>query len=133
MSAFTNCCIESAQVFIPLMRFLQWHLVSRNFFIRLRFILVNLFFLSLLVWWCPLPIFQSTCNFPFLKAFWFFDLVVLFFLLFIIMSIVHFSMPNSIPIPWLYILIVCIRVPNFFIFFKQLDVVHIYKVINLFL
>ena len=51
----------------------------------------------------------------FFQVFWFFlDLAVLFlpsffFSLFII-SIAHFSMSNSIPISWLYILNVCIRV-----------------------
>ena len=44
-----------------------------------------LFFLSSpLVWWCLLPIFLSTWNFPFLQAFWFFlNLVVLLLPLFV--------------------------------------------------
>ena len=37
------------------------------------------------------------------------------FLLFIT-SMAHFSMPNSVPISWLYIIIVCIRVSNSFSF-----------------
>ena len=43
-----------------------------------------LFFLSsLLRWWCQLPTFPSTCNFPFLQTFCFFlDLAVQFFCLF---------------------------------------------------
>ena len=36
---------------------------------------------SPLVWWCPLPIFRSICNFPFLQVFLGFpDLVVCFVL-----------------------------------------------------
>ena len=45
---------------------------------------------------------------------------------------VHFSMPNSILISWLYILIVCISLQFFFIFYKQLDVVHVPEVVNLY-
>ena len=100
-----------------------------------------LLFLSFpLDWWCPFPIFPSTCNFPFLRAFWFFlDLVILFLLLFFlnplfIMSIAYCSIPNFIPISWLYIPIVCIKVFSSFSFFcKQLNVIYIYKGINIFL
>ena len=45
---------------------------------------------SLLVWWCPLPIFPSTCNFLYLQVIWRFpDMVVLFLLLFLFS---HFSL-----------------------------------------
>ena len=48
-----------------------------------------------------------------------------------------FSMPNSILISWLYILLVCIRVSSFFVLFfiycKYYHVIHIHKVINNFL
>ena len=52
-----------------------------------------------------------------------------------LMSMGHFSAPDSIPISWQHIFIVCIRVSNSFsIFFcKQLDVVHVHKAVNLFL
>ena len=53
---------EAAQVFIPLMRFLLYTLISRSFLVLQRYV----FFLSFpLVWWCPLPIFPSICKFPF--------------------------------------------------------------------
>ena len=57
--------------------------------------------------------------------FWFFpDFAVLFVQLFLLFSLfiisrAHFSMPNSIPIFWLYILIVCIRVFSFLLFLKK--------------
>ena len=96
-----------------------------------------LFFLSPLH--CPLPKFPSTCKFSFLQTFWFFlDSIVLFLPLFLdfhffIMCMPRLSMPNSIPISWQHILIVCISLQFFFVFGKQLDVVHVHKVINLFL
>ena len=93
---------------------------------------------SPLIWWCPLPVFPSTFNFPSLKlSSCIFDLAVLFhpqilFLSFII-NMAHFSMPNSISITWIYIFIVCIKVFSYLSFFcKYLYVIHIYKVINLF-
>ena len=82
----------------------------------------SFFLSSLLVWWGLFPIFQSTCKFPFLWPFWFFSwfgssihfIICLFPLL--IISVVHFSMPNSIPISWLYILTARIRVSLLFSF-----------------
>ena len=83
--------------------------------------LFKFFFLSSpLVWWCPLPIFPSTCKFPFL---WFFSrfgnsIPCRFLLLIICMA--HFSIPNSIPISWLYILTVYVRTFNYFFIFDSL-------------
>ena len=49
-------------------------------------------------------------------------------------NMVYFSMVNSIRIFWLYILIVCIRIcSSFFIFCKQLNVIHFKEVVNLFM
>ena len=45
------------------------------------------------------------------------------------MSIAYLSIANSIPIPWLHTLIVCIQ----FIFPKYLDIFHVHPVNNLFL
>ena len=60
------------------------------------------------------------------------SIVCLFPLFFLTMS--HFSIANAIPIYWLYILIICIRLSDSFSFFcKELDAVHVHKVINLFL
>ena len=52
-----------------------------------------------------------------------------------IMSIAYFSMLNSIPISWLYILIqyIVLELPVLFHFSKQLDIVYVHEVINLFL
>ena len=65
----------------------------------------------------------SECSDSFLNwqfySFWFFSLFQLF-------STAHFSMPNSIPISWRYILIVSTRIFITFSFFcKQLDVVQL--------
>ena len=72
-------------MFIPCVKFLQQSLVSRSLLVRLRcsFLLLFFNFLStgLMV---TLPIFSRTCDFPFLRVFWFFlDLAVLFLPLFV--------------------------------------------------
>ena len=107
---------RTAQVFIPFRRFLLDSFFGFEKFSR-SFKYSPYFSSSLLVSWCLLPIFPSTCNFPSLRAFWFF--LVWHFYYFrcsfspiFIMSMSHFSLPNSIPISWLYILIVCIRVSS---------------------
>ena len=97
----------TAQLFTPL-----WDSCYRVWFRDFSFVWDTLFFKAFLssplVWWYPLVIFPSTCMFPLLRLFWFFlDLAVLFFLLHVfflllIISIGHFSMPNSIPVYWLY-------------------------------
>ena len=65
-----------------------------------------IFLSSLLVWWCLFPILTTTCNFPSLRAFWFVSSIpsTVFLLPLVIMSMAYFSMQNSIPIYWLYIL-----------------------------
>ena len=64
----------SAQVCIPLMRFLICSLVSSSFLVLLRYSFYFFFFHLRMF-----HIFPSTCRFPFLCAFWFcLDLVVLF-------------------------------------------------------
>ena len=57
----------TAQLSIPLIRFLQYDFVSICFLVLLRYHFLIL--LSPLVWWCQLPIFPSICWFPFLRAF----------------------------------------------------------------
>ena len=55
---------------------LFWSVLSLAAVIRYSFLICS--FIS--AWWFPLPLFPSTCNFPFLRAFWLFlDLAVLFF------------------------------------------------------
>ena len=74
---------RKAQVFIPLMRILLQILVSRSFLVR-----QGLFFIFHFISTClmvSLPIFASTYDFPFLRAFWhFLDLVVLIIQLFVL-------------------------------------------------
>ena len=62
---------RTAQVFISLMRYLlAWFGLFFSFSWDTKF----LFFLSSpLIWWYPLSILPSTCNFPFLIVFWFFS------------------------------------------------------------
>ena len=65
----------TALVFISLMRFQLPILVLWSF---LR--LLSFFLSSLRVWCCPLQIFLSNWNFPFLQAFWFFKIWHLYYL-----------------------------------------------------
>ena len=50
----------TGQIFIPLMRFMLQSLISEVFF--------HIIPSSRLVWWCPLSIYPSICNFPSLRA-----------------------------------------------------------------
>ena len=116
---------ETAHILIPSMRFLLISLVRKVF----SFIWDTplLFYLSFpLIWRCPLLIIPSTCNFPFLRVFWFFlDFVLLFLRLFVVFfstsRYLHstFSISTSIPISWVYIFIICIRFSNHFLFFAS--------------
>ena len=123
------------------MRFLLQSFLSRRFLFPLRYIF-HFFFSSLLVWWCQFPLFLDTSNFLSLEAFLFFyDLLVLslrlfflFFFSFFYMNMAHFSTPNSIPVSWLYILVVASGSPVFFLFScKCIYIIHAHKDINLFL
>ena len=61
----------TAQVFIPLIRFLLCSLVSNSFLLLSRcFFFKFIFCSSLHVWWYSLPTFSSICSFPFLCSFW---------------------------------------------------------------
>ena len=90
---------------------------------------------SRFVWRCPLPIFQSTCNFLFLQAFWLF---LDFFYSFHYLSIFNFSLwgwhiflcqiPFQCP-GCIFLLFVPVS-NSIFIFCKQLDVIHVQMVIN---
>ena len=75
-----------------------------------------------LVWWRQPPRCKSICRFRFLSVLilsWFVSSIpsVRCSLPLFIISMAHFSMLNSIPISWLDILIVCIRVSSSFSFF----------------
>ena len=89
------------------------------------------------MWDYSLPTLPRTSKCPFLRVFWYFLLSVNCIFPLLIMSMAHFSRPNSIPISWIYILIVGLRISNsfsfFFSFWKQLAVVYVHLVVNLFL
>ena len=115
-----------------LTRVLLYCFVSSSFLVPLRYYFLIFSFISscLIVTASNIP--MENCRFSFLRTFWFFlDLVVLFLPLCVvsplfITSMAHFSTPNSIPISWLYILTVCIRVSNFILFLRQFDFVHVH-------
>ena len=128
---------ETAQVFILLMRFLPHSLASSSFLVPLSHSFLN--FLSFPhVWWSPLPIFLSTCKFPFLPGFWLFpNLVVLFSPSFVVfcfsLSAWHIFLcqilslyPDSVSLPS----VLGFRI-LFSFFGKQFDVVYIHLVVNL--
>ena len=103
---------RKAKVLIPLIRFLLYSFVSSFL------VLQSLFFFLLStghVWWFPLPIFPNIYRFPFLREFWFFLFgssvpSIIYLLLLFIISMAHSSLLNFIPMSWLYILIIFVRV-----------------------
>ena len=111
-------------MFIPLMRFLLQSLVSRSFLIYLRYsFLIFFFFIHLFNGVCfqysqVLIIFFFSEHFDFS---WLGSSIpsVIYLFPILFMSMAHFSIVNFIPISWLYILIVCIRVSNFVSFFAN--------------
>ena len=113
----------TAQVFISFIRFLLYSLILNSFLVLLKysFFLFFIFFTStcLLVSASNIP---EYLHVSFFWAFWCFSWfgslipsVTCRFPLFIT-SMVHFSVPNSIPMSWLFILTACIRVFNYFSF-----------------
>ena len=123
-------------MFILLMRFPQQRFVSKSVLVFLRYAFLILLFISTYLMVSASDI-TNYLYFSFslsvLIRFGFCSSVsflVSLFILFII-SMEHFSVTNSIPIPYLYI-IVCIKVYNyFFIFCKKLDLIFVHKAINL--
>ena len=113
----------TAQVFIPLIRFLLLSFVSSSFLVLLRFFL-NFFFHFHLFEGVILQDAQVISASVFILS-WFGSsiLSVSCRLPLFITSIAHFSMPNSIPMSRLYILTVCIRVSSSFSFFANSFVV----------
>ena len=106
-------------MFIPLKRFLQQSLVLRSFLVRLKYAQFFSFISACLM--------VSTSNiqkyfsfFPSILMFsWFGNFIpsILSLCLLFIISTAHFSISNYIPISWLYILIVSIRISSSFSFF----------------
>ena len=129
---------RTAQVFIPLRKFLEQSLVSRSFLDRLRNS-IRFFFSSFISACLVVPTSQVLVIFLFPKRSDSFLICQFYSTRYLSFSTFHyeygtFFMPNSIPISWLYILIICIRVSNSFSFFPNSLMSSKYiKVINIFL
>ena len=111
----------TALVFIPFIRFLLYSLLSSSFLVLLRYSFFNFSFIST----CLMV---SASNIP-KYSYVSFSLNVLIFSRFtssitsvmcrfplFLISMAHFSIPNSIPVSWVYILTTCIRVSKSFSF-----------------
>ena len=108
----------TAQVFIPLIRFRLCSFVLNSFCVLLRYSF-NFFFLLHLFDGVHFQYAQIFVSFLFIECSEFFLHSIVLILLSFSASYVcmaHFSMPNSIPISWPYILTAYIRVSNSFSF-----------------
>ena len=123
----------TARVFNPLISFLLLSFVSNSSLVILRYsFLVYSFFSTCL------PV-SASMMLKYLYASFSLSVLLLSWLgssipsvrcclPFFISRMVHFSMPNSIPMSWLYILCTCIRVYSFFLIFcKYFDVIHVHR------
>ena len=140
--SFPNNFYNSPENFIwgivkLLMRLLLWSLVSRCFLL-LRNFFSYFFFHPLFALLCCCPTFPDIGNFSFSWLFWCFpDLIVRLIQLFsfspfLIISITHFSIPNSIPISFLSIMILCANVSrSSFVFSKYPNTIHVHEVVYL--
>ena len=111
-------------VLIPLIRFLQESFVLRSFLVLLPYSFWILSFIST----CLI---ESASNMPKYLEVWFSPCVLILSwfgssipsvrcrLQFFITNMVHFSMPYSYPMSWLYILFTCIRVSSSFSFYAN--------------
>ena len=99
-------------------------------FISARLIVSYFFPLSLLPWWCLLPIFPSIFSFPSLQAFRCFpDLVFLFFSLFLFSYVSLWAwniFPDSFSKSWQYNLIICTSISSSFSFFANTFILSMY-------
>ena len=114
---------DTAHVFIPLIRFLLHSFVSCNFLVLLRYSFWIFSFIStcLIVSVSKMPKYLYVSFSPsVLILSWFGSSIpsIRCCLLLFITSMTHFSMPNSIPMYWLYVLIACSRVSNSFSFLQ---------------
>ena len=114
----------TAQVFIPLTRFLQQSFVSSNFLALLRYAFLIFLFHFLVFVGVNFQYPQVFVGFLFSERsddYLFGSSIpsVICLLPLFITSMAHFSMPNPIPISWLYILTVRIRVSNSFSFWAK--------------
>ena len=130
---------RTAWVLILLMRFLLKIFVSRSFIVRLRYF-INIFLISdsLIIPASNSPKSSQVSVSPIvLMISWFgsYNPSVISLSPILIISMANFSMPIFIPITWLHNFFFCILVPSFFFIIpsKELDVIHVYKLIDLFL
>ena len=110
---------RTAQVFIPLIKFLQCSLVSSSFLVFPRYSFLNAFIHLYLFDGVRFQYFQVLISFFSLNVLifsWFSSSIPSVFCRFPLIIIAHFSMPNFFPMSWQYILIACIRVSNSFSF-----------------
>ena len=122
----------NAQIFIPLMRFLLQSLFLRSFLVHLKysFLIFSFIFTYLM---------QSAFSIPSYLQFSFSPSIMIlssygssipstvsYFILLFIMSMAHSLIPNSIPIFWLYILVICISISSTFSFFVNTFISYIY-------
>ena len=106
---------RTAQIFIPLIRFLQYDFVSSNFLVLLRYFLKKFYSISTYLMFSASNIFMYydvSFSLSVLILSWF-DSSILLVMCCCPLLIVHFSMPNSIHMSRLYNLTACMRVSNF--------------------
>ena len=113
---------RTAQVFIPLIRFRLNSFISSSFLVLLRYSFWICSFIStyLMGSASKMPKYLYICFCPSVLIWsWFGSSIpsVICRLPLFITSMAHFSMPNSIPMSWLYILTACLRVSSSFSFF----------------
>ena len=113
----------TAQVFIPLIRFLQQSFVSSSFLVLLRYSFLIFSFISPCLMASAYRIPKYLCflspSVLILSRFGSSIASITCHLSLFITSMTHFSMPNSTLMSWLYILTVCIRVSSSFSFFAN--------------
>ena len=109
----------AAQVFIPLVRFLLHSFVSSSFLVLLKYSFLIFSFIStcLMVLASKMSKYLYVSFSPSVLILSWFGSSIPSILMLFITSMAHFSMPNSIPMSWLYILIAYIRVSSSFCFF----------------
>ena len=112
----------TAQMLIPLMRFLLESFVSSSFLVLLKysFRIVSFIGTCLMVTASKIPkyVLVSFCPSVLILSWFGNSIPSVICLLLFMTSMAHFSIPNSIPMSWLYILTACIRVYNFFHFLQ---------------
>ena len=109
----------TAQVFIPLIRFLQHSFVSSSFLVLLRYSFLIFSFIStcLMVSASKMPKYLYVSFSPSVQILFWFRSSILSIRCLLPLFMAHFSMSDSFPMLWLYILTACIRSSSSFSFF----------------